>query len=253
MSNTFTLNDLELLINYAKLRNNSKSDYFLFQKYQGELLVKFLSNKDIKISGKELLDLGCGFGGYSKAFLDAGAKVIGFDLSPIKGHNDILMISGDALSLPFENESFDVVISASLIEHVSQPLLLINEANRVLKSGGILYLSFPPFYSPVWGHQFSPYHLLGERIALLLSQKFNFYRPSPWIKDSSKAGKVNYKAAYGKWGLYPMTIKKFCNMVKNFPLNIICQSTRYSPINFSRIPIIGEFLTLHVQFILKKQ
>jgi len=88
---------------------------------------------------------------------------------------------------------------------------------------------------------------------LLLSQKFNFYRPSPWIKDSSKAGKVNYKAAYGKWGLYPMTIKKFCNMVKNFPLNIICQSTRYSPINFSRIPIIGEFLTLHVQFILKKQ
>jgi len=118
---------------------------------------------NIEFSGKDLLDLGCGFGGYSKAFLDASANVIGLDLSPINTQDKIPMVSGDALILPFNDNSFDIVICASLIEHIPEPFLLLKEIYRVLKSGGLLYLSFPPFYSPVGGHQFSPYHLLGEK------------------------------------------------------------------------------------------
>jgi len=56
------------------------------------------------------LDLGCGFGGYSKAFVDMGAKVVGLDLAPFNKHGEILMVSGDALILPFNDNSFDIVI-----------------------------------------------------------------------------------------------------------------------------------------------
>jgi len=252
MSITFHFTDLKLLIKYARNRNKSMEDYFLFQKFQGELLIRFLSDLDIQFSGKDLLDLGCGFGGYSKAFLDAGAKVIGTDLSPSNNQYDIPMVSGDALNLPYKHNSFDIVICASLIEHVPQPVLLLTEINRVLKSGGLLYLSFPPFYSPVGGHQFSPYHLLGEKIALVLSRKYSIYKPSPWIENSFQNEEVKYSTAYGKWGLFPITIKRFYELINMLPLEIIRQATRYSFIDFSRIPIIGEFLTLHVQFIIKK-
>ena len=125
MSTTFNFTDLKLLIKYARNRNKSMEDYFLFQKYQGELLIRFLSDLDIQFSGKDLLDLGCGFGGYSKAFVDIGAKVVGLDLTPFNKHGEILMISGDALTLPFNDNSFDIVICASLIEHVPQTFLLL--------------------------------------------------------------------------------------------------------------------------------
>jgi len=133
MSTTFYFTDLKLLIKYAKNRNKSMGDYFLFQKYQGELLVRFLTNMNIEIVGKDLLDLGCGFGGYSKAFLDASANVIGLDLSPINTQDKIPMVSGDALSLPFVDNSFDIVICASLLEHVPEPQRLFIECLKVLK------------------------------------------------------------------------------------------------------------------------
>ena len=252
MSKTFNFTDLMLLIKYAKNRNNSKDEYFLFQKYQGELLVRFLSDTNIEIAGKDLLDLGCGFGGYSKAFTDAGANVIGLDLSPINNQDEIPMVSGDALTLPFSDNSFDIVICASLIEHVTQPEVLLLEILRTLKSNGFFYLSFPPFFSPIGGHQFSPYHLLGQKSAIYLSQKVQLYKQSPWLDNNSEVNRIDFSSAYGRWGLYPITISMVKKMAMHLPLKIITQTTRYSPINFSKIPMLREFLTWHVQFVFKK-
>lgn len=69
---------------------------------------------------------------------------------------------------PFEDDDFDLVFCASVIEHIESPNRMLVECRRILKPGGALYLSFPPFYSLflVGGHQFNPFHLLGERVAL---------------------------------------------------------------------------------------
>ena len=48
---------------------------------------------------------------------------------------------GDAESLPFENESFDMVSAAFLIVHLKNPRLFFDEAYRVLKDGGILAIT----------------------------------------------------------------------------------------------------------------
>lgn len=47
-------------------------------------------------------------------------------------------------SLPYADESFDVVIMCQVLEHLNfNPLPVINEINRVLKTGGLLYLAVP--------------------------------------------------------------------------------------------------------------
>lgn len=252
MGNLFTFGDFKRLYMLSKSRNASKMDYYYFQKFQGELLIRFLISNHVTIGNSIVLDLGCGFGGYSSALKEVGANVIGLDLNPIKSQDKVPVVLGDGLKLPFRDSIFDVVICASLIEHVPSPEILIYEALRVLKTKGFIYISFPPFYSPVGGHQFSPYHLFGEKIAFYLSYKKKMYRESPWIENVSNKSKNKYSSAYGNWGLYPTTISQVRRIFGNLPVRSVKQATRYLAIDISRIPLLGEFLTWHVQFLYQK-
>ena len=49
----------------------------------------------------------------------------------------IQTVVGDAESLPFENDSFDIVTAAFLIAHLKDPIRFFDEVYRVLKDGGI--------------------------------------------------------------------------------------------------------------------
>jgi SAM-dependent methyltransferase len=62
------------------------------------------------------------------------------------------VLSADARSLPFEDSSFDVVISVAAFEHFFELDLAIEEAYRVLKVGGVLLSNFGPIWSGCWGH-----------------------------------------------------------------------------------------------------
>lgn len=252
MDKLFTFSDFKRLYTLSRNRNASKCDYFHFQKFQGELLIRFLISNRVTIENSTVLDLGCGFGGYSSALKEAGANVIGLDLHPIKSQDKVPIILGDGQQLPFRDSSFDNVICASLIEHVSSPEALINETLRVLKTNGFIYISFPPFYSPVGGHQFSPYHLFGEKFAIYLSSKKKIYRESPWIENFSNKSEKKFSSAYGNWGLYPTKISQIRRIFSDLPVRSVKQATRYFAIDFSRIPFLGEFLTWHVQFLYQK-
>ena len=54
----------------------------------------------------------------------------------------------NALQLSFPNESFDLIISVDVIEHVGQPQKMIEEIGRVLKPNGIALITFPSFDYP---------------------------------------------------------------------------------------------------------
>ena len=51
--------------------------------------------------------------------------------------------SGDALSMPYSDNSFDCVVNVSMLEHLEDPGCAIDEMLRVLKPTGILALGFP--------------------------------------------------------------------------------------------------------------
>ncbi len=52
----------------------------------------------------------------------------------------IRVVPADASALPFENASFDAVISGSLLHHVSNQYRVLNEMLRVLRTGGLLFV-----------------------------------------------------------------------------------------------------------------
>jgi hypothetical protein len=126
------------------------------------------------------------------------------------------------------------------------------EIQRVLRIGGLAYLSFPPFYSPIGGHQFSPFHLLGERVAVRMKRRKNNFHNRLWLQDRYPETPDSYAQAWGDWGLYPLTIAKVEQLLRGIPIQVIERSTRWLPLDFSGIPLLREFLTWHVQFLLRK-
>ncbi|MCK4250318.1 class I SAM-dependent methyltransferase [candidate division WOR-3 bacterium] len=49
----------------------------------------------------------------------------------------------DIYKLPFKNESFDSCICNAVLEHVKEPEIALRECNRVLRRGGVLWVSVP--------------------------------------------------------------------------------------------------------------
>jgi SAM-dependent methyltransferase len=225
------------LLRLARRRFQGWDDYHQFQVYQGQMVLDYLAKHGVSVRNAKVLDLGCGAGGYSRALASAGAHVVSIDLvRRPKTLPPPIFVLADAVRLPFTSGSFPMVFCTSLIEHIPHPDQLMAEIRRVLVPDGVAYVSFPPFFSPVGGHQFKPYHLLGERWALRLSQ----YKAD------------GYATCYGDWGLYPLTIRRARQLIAADGLIIKHESTRFFPLNVARLPWLGEFLTWHVQFIVQK-
>lgn len=234
------LKDYVTFYKLAKNRGKSDSDYLRFENFQARIVIGALKNKGINFSGKSVLDIGGGRGGYSLEFFNDGANAVMLDMTEERFQNikHVRFVLGDALRLPFKPESFDFVFCSSLIEHVKNPQLLIEEIKRVLKKNGICYLSFPPFWSPVGAHQFKPFHYLGEKAAVRLAGKFYNVRSH------------RYDDEYGK--LHKRTIGEVRKYILNSKLKIKSVSTRMSPVNFAKIPLLKEFLTWHAEFLIQK-
>jgi SAM-dependent methyltransferase len=93
-----------------------------------------------------LLDVGCGCD-YRllktvRPFIKGG---IGIDFKVEKYEGDKIKTMPMMITdhLPFESESFDVVTMLAVLEHLSDPLSMMRETERILKNGGSLVLTVP--------------------------------------------------------------------------------------------------------------
>lgn len=224
----------------ARKRTNSHNSYYKFESQQAKMVIKGLEKQGVNFNGKLLLDLGCGRGGYSRELKRKGAVVISTDITNkyFQGKDAVQFLYGDATKLPFHINSFDIIFCSGMIEHVKQQKKVIQEIRRVLAPGGYCYLSFPPFWSPVGSHQYKPFHYFGEKIAIKLSRKLY------------KVRSLSYNDKYGT--LYITTINKIKQLINNEGLIVKKILTRFSPINFARIPYLNEILTWHVEFLITK-
>ncbi|KEK23705.1 class I SAM-dependent methyltransferase [Bacillus gaemokensis] len=104
----------------------------------------------IDIKGKNVIDIGCGGGIYTKELALMGANnVVGFDFSKemlqaakenCNTFKNISFIHGDAHHTTFANETFDIVISRAVIHHLQDTPKFLKEASRILKKNGLLIL-----------------------------------------------------------------------------------------------------------------
>jgi ubiquinone/menaquinone biosynthesis C-methylase UbiE len=93
-----------------------------------------------------LLDIGCGWDyRLLKTVEPFIGKGVGIDFKVREMENTkiktVRMRMLDAL--PFESESFDIVTMLAVLEHLSDPLRMMSETERVLKKGGRLMLTVP--------------------------------------------------------------------------------------------------------------
>jgi len=94
-----------------------------------------------------VLDIGCGGGFLSNELARAGHAVTGVDrsegsLEVARRHDTTKSVqyqAGDALQLPFADETFDVACAMDFLEHVEAPDQVIAEAARVLKPNGLFF------------------------------------------------------------------------------------------------------------------
>jgi ubiquinone/menaquinone biosynthesis C-methylase UbiE len=132
---------------------------------QKGLFVKEIISQETEVKDLLVLDLGSGEGGTS-SILSKENEVISIDiklnrLKKQKKSSSLNKINGNAVTLPFKNDLFDLIILQDVIEHVNGIDKLLTEVLRVLKKGGYIYLSTPNKYSiinimsdPHWGKPF---------------------------------------------------------------------------------------------------
>jgi ubiquinone/menaquinone biosynthesis C-methylase UbiE len=117
-----------------------------------------------------VLEVGCGGGQCRPWFQGKGFEYVGVDVSKTRIHDWLQRWGGpdllcDSHFLPFRDQSFDVVYSVAVTEHLACPPLAVREMFRVLKPGGY-YLGNVSFLEP-W-HDNSFFHMTPLGVAELL-------------------------------------------------------------------------------------
>ena len=184
----------DLLDRYAALRFRSEYDYALFEYYRSPKVIAFLERAGVDIVGR-VLDCGCGGGGMPLSLAEHAAAVVGIDpidrfseagarLARERDIRNLRFVQADGMALPFADESFDLVLSHAVIEHVAKALDYLKECQRVLTPRGQMYLSTAPYLSFAGAHLPRlrvpiPLHLLlGRPLAF---QTFRWLaRRAPW-------------------------------------------------------------------------
>jgi SAM-dependent methyltransferase len=122
-----------------------------------------------ELAGKTVIDLGGGPGHFTRAFQARGSRCLLVEPDPAelmsRGEPSRGAIRGDGLRLPVTDGAADICFSSNVLEHVADPIALLDEMIRATRGDGLIYLAFTNWYSPWGGHEMSPWHYLGARYA----------------------------------------------------------------------------------------
>ncbi len=120
-----------------------------------EWRLRFFTKLEINLlNGKKLLDVGCGDGGDALILANLEADVVGIDIKPhqnwqIIEKNNLRFNVADSLNLPFQDESFDIVLEKDMIHHIKDPQRALTEIKRVTKKGGQIIIIEANRYNPI--------------------------------------------------------------------------------------------------------
>ncbi len=123
-----------------------------------DLAIKHTLDRQDKSTIK-ILDFGCGSGKLSQCLSNIGYETYGCDIyagcarSPEFNKNRLKQIELDPYTLPYDDNTFDIVISTSVLEHALNTEEIFIEVKRILKPGGYAMHMYPSkWYLPTEPH-----------------------------------------------------------------------------------------------------
>ncbi len=124
----------------------------------------------------KLLDVGCGIGYFLEVAKSRGWDVYGTEFTDaaiqICEAKGIKMKKGVLDPSSFEPESFDVITSFEVIEHINTPRTEISNFSKLLRKGGLLYITTPNFNSLL------RYNLKSSYNVISWPEHLSYYTPS---------------------------------------------------------------------------
>jgi len=218
-------------------------DYNVYDLWRSESLSKsWNAFKNADLTNKKVLDFGCGDGQLSYFLACKGvSQITGVDInqSAIDNANKKLsefnvpegvkinFTKGSIDGLPFNEESFDIIVAFDCMEHVMAPDAILKDWFRVLKSGGRCLVEWYPYKGP-WGPHMEAlipipwaHIIFGEKAMFRAAEKIYDlpeFIPRHWDLDKNGEKKPNKWKAWSSFEeqnyinkLDVSTFKKLCN------------------------------------------
>ncbi len=152
----------------------------------------------VKISeGMRILDLGTGSGylSFPIAKNNPGCEVVGLDIvndaletnrmrADSEGIKNLSFISYDGIDFPFEEKSFDLVVTRYALHHFPDIEHSIGEVSRVLKSDGMLFISDP------CPNECDTERFVDDYMRLKKDGHIKFYTKDQWIDICGRQGLI---------------------------------------------------------------
>tara|TARA_B100000315_G_C14552671_1_gene576650 strand:+ start:765 stop:1739 length:975 start_codon:yes stop_codon:yes gene_type:complete len=254
-----------------------KYSEFQFEKYFPE----FQYEKYIK--GKTVLDVGCSIGGLTMHFAEEYKvdKMFGIDChnKSIDAVNNYIIkeqtltseytfVCAKAEQMPFDDHTFDAIISNDTFEHVRNIRKTLIECKRVTKPGGIILLVFPSYHFPLGGGHiemvtntlflewiFSP-KILNQAIINITSKWDSRYN---WFLNANEnSEKIKWLEVESGIGINGVTYNEFNSVVNDLEFSkvkfikspIASCSTKMKKLSFRKYFIRFNFLLLRTPFLI---
>ena len=195
------------------------------------------------LDGATVVDVGCGPEEFARAFRAAGARYVGLDVDvhTQEGGERAHAIAARGEHLPFADASVDVVVSSNVMEHVPAPGVLGREMLRVVRPGGLVFISYTAWWSPHGGHETAPWHYLGGHRAARRYERVHGHPPKNRYGTSLYAAHVGEGMAWAR---------------RQPDVDVVALVPRYHPqwaTGILRVPGLREVLTWNLLMVLRRR
>jgi SAM-dependent methyltransferase len=234
------------------IRTKRSDDASNFYGMQAEESLRWLKGQGItSATHRTALDLGCGNGffgaqlvaeGYATTFSDEKEYI---DASVPRPINFIQFdICLDDLA---KLGRHDLVILSNVLEHLPDPDRILKHIPNLLNPGGVFYLCWTNWLSPYGGHEFTPYHYLGCKMATWLHESL----PEKLLIDRRRDG---HPHTLGQ-NLFPTYIGRTLRLLRGVKgLEVVDYVPRYySELRWlAHVPVLREFVCWNFAVLIRR-
>lgn len=190
--------------------------------------LQFLQETNLLKTSDKILEIGCGTGSLVHELSGKGFDITGMDISQeaitygIKKYRDIKLSVQPTEQLSFADESFNVVLSFDLFEHIARVDRHVSEVYRVLAPGGYYLLQTPNKYSSAF---YSTY----------VCKSFKWRRAHPSLHSPGQLRRRLMKHGFKNINFVKMNTVNEFTIAKFKQLGLIGRFYRH--LNFTRLPL----------------